>query len=370
MKRKLVPGAFGLSLLLSLLLHLGLLFPPYGLIHFDLSLRPPPPPLQARLMPPAPPPPRPAPPPPPRKTAPPRKAAAHPAALPSMLHGSDAAAPALPAAPPAEATRAAGEGAPQAPAAPAVPAAPPEVPVLRDGRPWPARGRVVYDVHRGDGGLILGQTVHTWQHDEQHYTMRAEIETTGLAALLKSFRYVQQSSGRLGLGGLVPERFSVEQSGRRPETAEFDWAAGSVHITRPKGEKHAPIVPGDQDVLSLWHQLAFGSALADGGRLTVVSGKGAAAAQVSHVGEETLALPQGPEAAEHWAVRADDGSLRVDLWLATGHGDVPVRIRIEDRDGDVVDQVAHEIEVEGNPDLPPPPPTAPMAGGSGPDYSP
>lgn len=210
---------------------------------------------------------------------------------------------------------------------------------------WPASGRIVYRVYYGDDGVPLGRTTHRWKHAAGRYRMQSLVETTGMAALFKDFRYLQRSEGTVSKGGLRPERYSVDQKGKPKQQARFDWKRGEVRIDRGDSHREAKITKGDQDVLSLWHQLARAPLDKAPGTLTVVTNKAAAVSVVRDMGVETLNLPMGEITARHMSVHSDDGNVKVDLWLAEGRNNLPVRIRIEDRKGEILDQQAERIEL-------------------------
>ena len=224
---------------------------------------------------------------------------------------------------------------------------PPPPPLPANGPAWPRRGRIVYDVFRGDKDFLVGQTEHTWEQDGQRYRMKTEVETVGLAALMRSFRYTQRSEGRVTAWGLAPEKFRVEQAGRPGEEADFEWGGGTTGeavVRRAKGpERRGPVRAGDQDVLSLWHQLALMGEPPPHHRLTLVSNKAITQAELETLGVDVLDLPLGQVLAHHLRARALDGSLSLDIWLAGKYGYLPVRIRVRDRDGELFDQRAREI---------------------------
>lgn len=213
--------------------------------------------------------------------------------------------------------------------------------------PWPSSGRVTYEVLRGEGGLKLGEARHRWQHDGERYTMSTEVETTGLAGMLYSFRYVQHSEGRVGEGGLQPERFRVEQAGKAPETAHFDWAAGKVVIERRGRRSEFPIAANDQDVLSVWHLAGRLNGRALPAELTLVTNRVAAPASLEVLGRERLTVPSGEVEALRLRVRARSGKLTIELWLSERHHFVPVRILMTDDKGEVLDQRAIGIALDG-----------------------
>jgi hypothetical protein len=211
---------------------------------------------------------------------------------------------------------------------------------------WPERGNIVFRVLMGEKGFEVGQAEHQWSHDEHHYRMELVLRTTGLAALMRNFHYVQRSEGELGPLGLKPQHFKVEQSGKRPESAEFDWGAGRVSLRRDGVERRSAAVrAGDQDVLSLWHQIGIVGTSALPQTLTVVSNKGAKPARLEAVGHETVRLPIGRLDTLRLRVQATDGSLTIDIWLARHYGLLPVRIRIVDDKEEVLDQQAIQLRL-------------------------
>lgn len=211
---------------------------------------------------------------------------------------------------------------------------------------WPRRGRIVFRVLMGEKGFEVGQADHQWSHDEHHYRMELVLRTTGLVGLMRRFHYVQRSEGELGPQGLKPQHFNVEQSGKRSESAEFDWSAARVSLRRDGVERRsAEVRPGDQDVLSLWHQIGIVGASSLPLTLTVVSNKGAKPARLEALGHETVRLPIGSLETLHLRAQASDGSLTIDIWLARHYGMLPVRIRIVDDKEEVLDQQAIQLRL-------------------------
>ncbi len=211
---------------------------------------------------------------------------------------------------------------------------------------WPRQGKIAYRVLLGSKGYEVGKALHTWSHDDVSYRMEVKLETTGLIATLGTFRYTQRSEGELGSRGLKPLRFNVEQSMRKPDAVEFDWAAGNARILRggkePRTER---IMPGDQDVLSLWHQIGIVGVDGLPTTLTVLSNKSAKPASLELVGRETQQLPIGRLDTVRLRAKAEDGSLTIDIWLSSSHAMMPVRIRIADDDGETLDQQATELQL-------------------------
>lgn len=206
---------------------------------------------------------------------------------------------------------------------------------------WPQQGSIVYRVNYGDGGLQIGEAHHAWSQDGTRYEMSLELRTTGAAALLHKLQYVQRSEGSIERKGLRPLRFTVDQRGRASDAVEFDWQAAQANILRGgRKPRTAALAAGDQDVLSLWHQVHLLDAAALPAQLAVLTGKRAKAVKLEQVGTERLRLPLGEVDALRLRAQTEDDSMRIDIWLDRQRAMQPVRIRIVDDDGSVLDQQA------------------------------
>lgn len=217
---------------------------------------------------------------------------------------------------------------------------------------WPAAGRIVFEVLRGENGVKLGEARHVWKHDGARYTMETVVETTGLAGILYDFRYVQHSEGLVRADGLQPIRFGVEQGGKAPEAASFDWKAGRVTIERRGRSSEYPIRQMDQDALSVWHLIGVRNGRQPSGELTLVTGRTAAPATFEVMGHEAIRLPLGAIDALKVRVRARSGKLVTDMWLSKAHDLLPVRVLMTDHKGEVLDQRAISFDrdaVHGTP---------------------
>jgi len=205
---------------------------------------------------------------------------------------------------------------------------------------WPASGRITYDVFYGENGLKIGEAQHHWQHDGQRYSMETRLETTGMAEALYDFSYVQHSEGRVLTDMLQPTLFRVEQSGKPDQSAVFDWQKGKVTVSRKGRESEADIRPGDQDILSVWHLLGTHGIRGTTMKLDLVTSRRVTPSTIQVVGNETLTLPLGTMNTLHVNLRADNGKMSIDMWLARDYYLLPARILIVDDKGKVFDQRA------------------------------
>ncbi len=211
---------------------------------------------------------------------------------------------------------------------------------------WPHAGRIVFQVRYGET-LDVARMIHTWSHDGERYTMRAEMETVGLARLFRTFAATQQAQGRVGPEGLAPTGFQEDLNGKQSH-AVFDWAARRVTLSRPDRVREEPLTGAAEDILSLAHHLAFQPDNMEKLRLFVVAGRWGAEAELTQVASERLRLPWGLVDTRHFHCETRNGEFGIDVWLSREHRNAPVRIRVDDRkQGHVVDEVALEMELDG-----------------------
>jgi hypothetical protein len=213
------------------------------------------------------------------------------------------------------------------------------------GELWAASGKIQYNVIRGEQNFIIGRTTHAWTHDQEHYSMETVIETSGLVGLIKPFRMVQRSEGRIGPGGLQPEKFTVERDGRMRERADFDWSSAKVVLVAGERRREFSIAEGDQDVLSLMHHLSLQPDGPLKAELLVVTGKSAVRSVIENLGIEEIEVPAGRVSAYHLGSTGHRGDLKIDIWLARDYANLPVRLKITDKSGEVLDQVATGVDL-------------------------
>lgn len=334
-----MPGArrsFWLALVVSVSIHLGVLIAPgWGLPGLDdepaSDL------IEARLAPP----PTAAPPesvPPPKLSPPPRKSMPAPPAVSSPAAVTDQ--PEAIAPPPQP------DAVPPAPTfEPVSTEAPAFVPVAAMANRWPRDGRMVFQVTRGEGGLIVGESTHTWQHDGESYRLQAVTETVGLAALFRPARVEQVSAGGFDAYGLRPHRFEALREGKRGESVRFDVAQGQVFLGNGRS---GPLLPGMQDMLALFHQLGAHSDDQGDVTLNIATGRKMAAFRIVLVGNETVVTPHGEFRARHYSVVGEKSDEATEVWIDQ-QSHLPIKIRHRDRKGEVFDQVVTKIELKEAP---------------------
>lgn len=194
-----------------------------------------------------------------------------------------------------------------------------------------------YDVSGSSKGFSYQATATMrWRLAQQRYDVQLS-----LGAFLVGSRS-QHSQGKVAPQGLQPERF-VDKA-RRERQLNFDWATRSVQSPDQPGGR--PVAEGTQDRLSVFMQLAsllaaLTQAPHDGQTWKIpVAGFGATEDWVFRFeGVETLDLPAGP--FQTWKLHYQTSTARgqsVELWFSPEFHHLPVRIRMSQENGDVVDQ--------------------------------
>jgi hypothetical protein len=200
----------------------------------------------------------------------------------------------------------------------------------------------VFEVTRGEDGLIVGRSEHAWSHDGSSYRLRAVTETTGLAALFRPARVEQESRGGFDAEGLRPFEFEALRDGKPKDSVRFEPEQGRIRFGRGGATAFVPVV---QDMLSLFYQL--GATKLDGPRagIAVATGRKVATFAVA-VGEvEELETPLGPYRARHLKIAGTAAEDATEIWLDV-QSRLPLRIRHRDRKGEVYDQRVTLIELD------------------------
>lgn len=233
------------------------------------------------------------------------------------------------------------EPAPVAVAPPATPEPPEPAAPVPAKTALPGKGSLRYVITRGEGGFVIGQAIHSWEHDGFRYRLKSLTETTGLAAVFKPAQVFQSSQGEVTEDGLRPREFRHERSGGI-DTASFDWLGRFVTY----GGRREAIVGGTQDMLSMYYQLVLLAPAAGTLEMPIATGRKLETYRLEVLGEEILALKSGERRALRVRTRSRDDSI--EIWLGLGPGaaarGLPLKIRFIDRKGDIFDQVADEPE--------------------------
>jgi len=218
----------------------------------------------------------------------------------------------------------------------------------------PRQGRISFSVRYGGNDFEVGRALHAWQQDGKHYQLQNVTQTSGLVAIFRSLKVTQSSQGEIGAAGLRPHEFRVEQkTGKESnEVVRFDWQQMRATFASGSGTpREETFIAGALDLLALVYQFAV---VPPGGQkmeLMITAGKNFRRHAIEVAGEEKLTTPLGELRTLHLRSAETAGNpaniQRTEFWLALEFHYLPVRIRHVDRKGDIFDQVAVEMELDG-----------------------
>jgi len=203
----------------------------------------------------------------------------------------------------------------------------------------PQRVVIDYDVIYNGGSLATAR--HVLEHDASVYRLTETWEGSGLLSLLGEIR--RTSRGRVTPQGLRPLEYEDRRPRRDLASVRFDWSAHTVVQKFHGPPRTEPMPAHAQDRLSFLFAPAFKPP--DGGAIEfhVLDGKGIAHYVFDVAGRERLRVPAGEFDALRLVKRDDDGKT-TEVWLDARRSYLPLRVRIVEKDGDRLDQVAVRIE--------------------------
>ena len=214
-------------------------------------------------------------------------------------------------------------------------AVPAELPAP-SAHPLPKHAQLTFSVYKSGTSFAIGEAQHRLDiDDQQHYTIRTSATTTGVVRLLKRFEMVQTSTGAITPYGLQPSRFvedKITSDGTDTHIANFDWSANSVHYSAGNS---AALPKASQDIVSFMYQL---SQLQWGGNplsIPISNGKKLESYQIEVGEEELIDTPMGKLRAIPMRKVHGPNEEGLDIWLAVEYRLLPIKITQLERDGSV-----------------------------------
>lgn len=201
--------------------------------------------------------------------------------------------------------------------------------------PLPMHARLHFDVYQGAQNFKVGESVHELNIADGHYTLKASVQTTGVASVFKNYSMVQTSTGRSNRKILRPEKFTeqTDNSGAKSTSAaDFDWASHTIHFSN--GRK-AALPTQAQDILSILYQFPAMHELEDNIDINVGTGKKFETYHFHVVYEEAIKTPMGTLQTVHFRKLHGPHEEGLEIWFGLEYRLLPVKVRYLDRDGNV-----------------------------------
>lgn len=204
----------------------------------------------------------------------------------------------------------------------------------------PARVEIAYEVLHN--GSAIADIVSRLNHDAKGYEVSETWRGRGVFYLLGEAR--RTSRGEVTAQGLRPLEYTDKRPGRDMMRALFDWQSGTLTL-QAKGETSSrPIPEHAHDRLSSFFDAAFNRPGRQPIVQNVTDGRGISNYVYMNAGRERVSTPAG-EFDTLKLVKQKDGpdDREGEIWLAERLSGLPVRVRITDKDGTSVEQVATRI---------------------------
>jgi hypothetical protein len=215
----------------------------------------------------------------------------------------------------------------------------------------PRAGAIAIDAFWGEfteGARIAEGFIEISFPEDGRYQIRLVTKALSWAALFARKPLQAETSGVLGPGGFRPERYSHLSPRGREERMVFDYEKGKVNYSSLNED--LPLQNGTQDRLSFMIQLAwmmkvdperFG--LGQQILIPMAGRKEVEEIIFTVVSNEHLVLPGGvlvPAVHLSSYQKRERFSGRIDVWLDRVDRLLPVRIRFEEKRGQVIDLLA------------------------------
>lgn len=203
---------------------------------------------------------------------------------------------------------------------------------------------IAYDLIRN--GTPIAEMVERLEHDGKTYRLSGQLKGKGIFALRGDA--ARKSRGSIAADGLHPVEFEDKRTGRDTARAKFDWAAKTVTLQGKEGAAETKPLPADiQDRLSFAYSFSFHVPAGAPVAVSITDGKGISSSTYKAAGRETIKTPAGEfEALKLEREKKEPDDRTSEIWLATKHGFLPVRILVVEKDGTRIDQVATRLSTK------------------------
>lgn len=184
------------------------------------------------------------------------------------------------------------------------------------------------------------------QDSSGQYNLRWVVEGRGLLKLLYP-TLEQQSRGQVGPHGLKPQfyRYAFGSKADKIYEANLDWETNFITLKTSKGEQRLDLPRNTQDILSFMYQFMFVPPLQEM-HIALTNGRRLNTYQYEFEGEDSMVIADQPIQTVHIAHTRGETDEKIELWLATDYRYVPVKIRKQEKNGMVIEQVATRLVTE------------------------
>jgi len=194
------------------------------------------------------------------------------------------------------------------------------------------------------GSLKVGEGHDVLQHDGRTYSLVSESKTVGLAAVFYRLNLVRRSTGKVTANGLRPESFTELRNGKPKRSARFDWNKRTALLVDGDNEQTVALPEDTWDQASFGYNFAFADLQKATFQVNLTDGRRIQYYDYLVVGKEAIDTELGRLETIHVKKVQPPGDKRgFDSWISLAHHNLPVRIRITEKDGTAFDSVVSKI---------------------------
>ncbi len=210
----------------------------------------------------------------------------------------------------------------------------------------PKRIQATYEVTKN--GQPFAKVHEQFVVTENTYKVESITKGIGVYALFGERQLT--SVGEVTALGLKPNRFELHQgdNAKKSLIADFDWAKQSLRMTAKGKLKEASLAQGTQDLASYAYQFMYlPIPLKDAITVSLTTGKKLNQYQYKINPELEVVESAGVQYKTLHLVQPEQNKSETkELWLATEHHYVPVRIMMLDDNDQKLEQTLTELHVE------------------------
>ncbi len=193
--------------------------------------------------------------------------------------------------------------------------------------PLPKHAQLKFEVRLGSDGIVVGETRHTLDFDEDKYVLISTTKTIGLARLVKAFNLNQTSYGVSDGQLLFPRKFTeekIDDSKKEFHSATFNQATQMLEFDNAPAVALAPNV---QDMLSILYQFPPLPAAGDVLAVAVTNGRNLERFNFEITTDEILITRMGKLHTVHFRKLQAPGKEGLEIWFAQEYRLLPVKVR-------------------------------------------
>lgn len=217
------------------------------------------------------------------------------------------------------------------------------------GAAVPAQPSVVKAQYRiTKAGITIGNVEETFTREGERYRIVSETRTAGPLKVFLKDRLTVTSEGRVGAGGLMPQRYEFrrDRDAHKNVFADFDWAAGRIVSRHGDVTESFSLPVGTLDRVSAMYQFMFSAPSSETVVAWMSQGKKAEKYTYRKAGEPALTVAGRDYATVRYRRDAAAGESKAELWLAKDAYFLPVKMAFEDASGLALEQTLVSLSLQ------------------------